>query len=63
MRQSGLVCAPFWMIQTFSRHEIWQGDQKKTGLFKKIIRFSFVFLRFLQKIKDCQKMHVFLIIG
>ena len=46
------------MNQTFPKHEILQGDQKKTGLFKKIIRFSFVFTCFLQKIKDCRKKHI-----
>ena len=45
----------FWMNRTFPRHEILQGDQKKTGLSKNDISFSIVCLRFLQKIKNPKK--------
>ena len=54
------------LIFTFSNepdlpgHEILQRDQKKTGLSKYGISFSFVCLGFLPKIKKCQK-HVFVI--
>ena len=57
-RQSGSIRGHFWMNQTFPRHEILQGDQKKTGLSKNDISFSIVCLRFLQKNKNCQKKHI-----
>ena len=41
------------MNQTFPTLEILQGDQKKTGLFESDICFLFVFLHFLQTIKNC----------
>ena len=53
MRQSGSLKTLFWMNGAFPRHEILQEDQKKTGLFESDIRFQFVFLHFLQKIKNC----------
>ena len=54
-RQAGSIRPHFWMNRTFSRHEILQGDQKKTGLSKNDISFSIVCLRFLQKIKNPKK--------
>jgi len=60
MAKNSINLPYFWMIHTFPRPEILQGDQKKTGLSKYGISFSFVCLGFLPKIKKCQK-HVFVI--